>query len=164
MGFKKEIAKFFQSALKMKKREYKTFHQRQAERFRPMKDLLPKMLAGMDAEFIKVSVSDVKASVKIGTRATNSGDFETHMQWDISPNYEIRSEAQPEGRIFFEVDLPGYRIEEINRLRGLEDEESEDHIIFENGREALGYLVDKTLGKIALYRQLEATPQPSGKL
>jgi hypothetical protein len=164
VGFKKEMAKFFQSALKINKREYKTFHQRQAERFRPMKDLLPRMLASMDAKFIKVSVSDVEASVKIGTLATNSSDFETHMQWDVSPNYEIRSDGQPDGRIFYEVDLPGVRIEEINRLRGLEDEESEDHIIFETGREALRYLVDKISGKISLYRQLEATQQPSGKL
>ena len=145
MDFKKGITKFFQLTLKRNKREYKTFLQRQAERFCPMKDLLPKMLADIDPQFMKVSVSELEASVKIGMRATHSCEFETHMQWDVSPNYEFRSE----GGTFYEVDLSGFKIEEINHLRGIENIESEDHIVFETGREALGYLVDKISGKIS---------------
>ena len=62
------------------------------------------------------------------------------------------------------MDLPGVRVEEVNHLRGFEDEESENHSVFENEREAFQYLVDKTSGRIALYKQLGATLQPSGNL
>lgn len=113
ISLKDEIEKLIQQEQqKIKERDQKhmEYHERQRQRFQPLRALLEELVASVDSKHIESHIFDDHATLEIGEKKDDYFSAET--RWEIEPNFDIRFRAEKSESLFNEQ--PGFRVEETN--------------------------------------------------
>ena len=99
MGLKDEMEKLIQNEqrrLEYRDNKRKNFHERQHERFQPIRKLVEELATSIEPDYLKVTVGDERAEIAVGTPL---GQFiETDMEWYIEPNFRVIVPLDPTAR------------------------------------------------------------------
>jgi hypothetical protein len=136
--------------LELRDQEHTEYHQRQKERFDPLRRVLYELGESTEPALVKVQISDGSAVVELGD--TRRVSFNAHTRFKIEPNFEIQFTA---GSIFRE--RPGFRIETTNYFEyaeNTEDQESEHTDVLADDIVAGEYVTRKIAEHVAQVRHV----------
>lgn len=163
MSLKREIEKIIQAErekLESRDREHNDYHNRQRDRFQPLRALLDELVASIDPAHLKASIRDYRATIQVGTTRSDSAYFSADARWQIQPNYDVRFEAVKGESVFQES--PGFRVEENVYHRDPEYSTSEKNLTFNTEEQVISYLLGKVAEQIAFYQHLRAQRNRQG--
>lgn len=155
MSLKDEIEKLIsaeQSKLENRDEKHSRFHERQRQRFAPLRAVLEEICASVDSKYLESRIGDDSIILELGRIEGSSRS--TDVRWRIEPNYGVRFPAEAGDSLFFEE--PGFRVEETKYYRYAEFDMVENTKAFEDEQAVSQYLVRKIAEQVAHYRHIES--------
>lgn len=155
MSLKDEIEKIVRierDKLERRDQAHVEYHERQRERFQPMRALLEQLATAVDAAYLNASIREESATVKVGEKESDGEYIQIDARWRIEPNLKIQPHVDPGESLFSEA--PGIKIEETVYYRYPDYETFEKTYTFEDEEKAMGYLVGEIAEKVAFYQHL----------
>ncbi len=151
MSLKDEIEKLIQQEQrKIEERDQRDaeYHERQRQRFQPLRAFLEELVASVDTNHIKSRIFDGYATLDVGRKKKD--DFLLEITWEIKPNFGFTSSAEKGESLFYEQ--PGFHVEETHYFDAPEYHVSESTHIFDTEQETAEYIIKKIAEQMAHYR------------
>ena len=154
MSLKDEIEKLLQQEqqrIEERDQRHVEYHERQRQRFQPLRILLEELVVSVDSKHIESRIFDDHATLEIGKKKEDCFSAET--RWEIEPNFDVRFHSEKSENLFYEQ--PGFRVEETNYFELPEYDVSEHEHVFNTEQETAEYIIKKIVEKMPHYRHLD---------
>ena len=153
MSLKDEIEKLIQSGqrkIEQRDQKHAEYHERQQQRFSPLRSLIQKLVVAVDSNHIESRIFDDHATLEVGRK--KNAYFSSETRWEIQPDYDISFGAEKGESLFQEK--PGFRVEETNYYDAPEYDVIERTLRFNTEQETAEYLIKQIAEKMAHFRHL----------
>lgn len=113
MSLKDEIEKIIKSEqrkIEQRDQKHTEYHERQRQRFNPLRALLDELVAAVDPNHIASRIFEDHATLEVGKKKNDY--FSTETRWEIQPDYDVSFGAEKGESLCCEK--PGFRVEETN--------------------------------------------------
>ncbi len=154
VSLKDEIEKLIQQEqrkIEERDQRHAEHHERQRQRFQPLRALLEELVASVDSNHIESRIFDDHATIEVGKKKKDYFSAET--TWEIEPNYGVTLSAEKGESLFYEQ--LGFHVEETSYFDAPESHVSERTHIFDTEQETAEYIIKHIAEKMAHYRYLD---------
>lgn len=144
-NLKDEIEKLVQleeKNIESKNKKNSEFHERQRERFAPLRTTLEEIVNAIDPSLVQAKIRVSSARLEIGR--TRNGHFRAETRWEIEPSYR-----HPDGIAGDRAEESGFAVEATTYFQFADVDHLERSLTFKNDQALVDYLMGEIAKKIA---------------